>query len=223
MDSRMERNRVSLLSYALCLLCHGYALEVGHSIGPQTRSTVQYHRFRRPGWRLQLSFNAIPTGPIQPVRSQSRDGSATLCANLRITSATIPRIRDSFRALPQTTTGRSTRRQVVERRSGGRRIMWTAAIHRRFAFGLMDLPARVRPPPPTTEAWRGPTRIRCRSRGRGIRFDPSAGLRARPKFATRVPEGTSKRYPHCDGPRSARNPGCETAFGRRRAPVRWSA
>ena len=31
--------------------------------------------------------------------------------------------------------------------------MWTAAIHRRFAFGLMDLPARVRPPPPTPEAW----------------------------------------------------------------------
>ena len=33
----------------------------------------------------------------------------------------------------------------IERRSGGHGIMWTAAIHRRFAFGLMDLPARVRP------------------------------------------------------------------------------
>ena len=41
----------------------------------------------------------------------------------------------------------------VERRSGGRGILWTAAIHRRFAFSMMDLPARVRPPPPTPEAW----------------------------------------------------------------------
>ena len=31
--------------------------------------------------------------------------------------------------------------------------MWTAAIHRRFAFGLMELLARGRPPPPTPEAW----------------------------------------------------------------------
>ena len=30
-----------------------------------------------------------------------------------------------------------------------------------------------------------PARTGCRSRGRGIRFDPSAGLRARPRFATR--------------------------------------
>ena len=31
--------------------------------------------------------------------------------------------------------------------------MRTAAIYRRFAFGLLDLPARVRPLPPTPEAW----------------------------------------------------------------------
>ena len=32
---------------------------------------------------------------------------------------------------------------------------WTASIHRRFAFGLMDLPARVRPLWTAPEVWQG--------------------------------------------------------------------
>ena len=43
----------------------------------------------------------------------------------------------------------------------GPELFWSAAIHRRFAFGLVALPARVRPPRTTPEVWQAGSRRLC--------------------------------------------------------------
>ena len=58
----------------------------------------------RQGERKDMALaalNGISTGPIQPVRGQSRDGSATLCANLRITSASQQNVAAASRRRPR--------------------------------------------------------------------------------------------------------------------------
>ena len=77
------------------------------------------------------------------MRSQSRDGSASICAELKPLclerQAPVggePRLAEEL--------GKLIEGEIRGLNAGAESVsFWTAAIHRRFAFGLMDLPARV--------------------------------------------------------------------------------